>query len=253
MRGFIFLLLLLSGTPASAQNYPVERVAPLFRLEVLAGANLAINRKPRPSRISSQGAQLLPGYRLGLAGNLSLSNSRTSLLFSLDFIQDRMVVTNYTKNSSNSLNGGPLADRFRTGELDINETHLRGAFGVRIDWKKISLISAFSVSGFVGGGQTYAFEQRTSSVIDPFTGLIITLAEPLVSSGSVEYPTEALRRNTYGALVVAPAYRLTPRLSLSLELELGVQLGGGVSLSEEYKQHNARLGLVVGYRIFGQL
>ncbi len=252
MRNLFVSTLLLLSLPLLAQSEGRHGTATTFSLDGTVGMNYALSRKPRPDRISSQGVALQTGLRAGLAGNLHLSYSRTSLILGFDLIQDRVIVNNYTKQSNSNLLFEPEPLRIRTGELAVNETQLRGHLGVRIDWEKVALISSFSVSGMVSGGQTFDFVQTTRGFADPFTGNTIFLDEPLVASGSVDYPTQALRENTYGALLLAGGYRLSPRFTLWLELELGLQVGRSISSDREYRQFNSRIGLMAGYRLVGQ-
>lgn len=253
MRLLIICLFCLACLPLAAQSVNSKGNTHKLSLEASAGVNYAIMRSPRPDRITNSGLQLLPGYRVGITGTQHLGYSRTKLLLGFDLINDRGVLRDYTKTSINGFFSEVAAGRIRTGELMIDETHLRGNLGVRIDWEKVALISSFSVSGVVSGGQVFDFIQTTTAISDPVTGITIQLDEPLVSSGSIAYPESELRQNTYGALLLAGGYRISDRFTVWLELELGVQMGSGFSLDREYKQHNARLGLVAGYRIFGQL
>lgn len=253
MRLLIICLFCLACLPLAAQSTNFKGNTHKLGLEISGGVNYAIIRNPKPDRITYSGLQLLPGYRVGITGTQHLGYSRTKLLLGFDLLKDRTVLQNYTKTSVDNFFPVAGTSRVRAGELMIDETHLRGNLGVRIDWEKVAMISSFSVSGVVSGSQVFDFVQTTTAVSDPFTGITIQLDEPLVSSGSIAYPESELRQNTYGALLLAGGYRVSDRFTILLELELGVQLCSGFSPDREYKQRNARLGLVAGYRIFGQL
>lgn len=134
----------------------------------------------------------------------------------------------------------------------VRETHLRGMIAHRININKFDVQYGFSVSGRVGGEQTYNFQQTTTAWQDPVTGGRIVFDEPLVSNGTLTFPESQLNENTYLGLLLGGGFRATPRLGLRLEWEMGVHLRNRSFISNRYKQYHQRLGLSLSYRFFGE-
>ena len=252
MRAFYPLLffLLLACTLKGQSSQGTYR-STVWGAELTAGSNFALGYNPVLSRISVSGRTLLPGWRTGILGTMAGQQSKSVLLLGLDVFRDRADLLDYREETRELFDAftGPddNASRFREGTLMVRETQLRGMVAHRIAINKLDLQYGLSVSGRVGGEQTYDFQQTTTAWIDPITGGRIVFGEPLVSNGSLVLPEDQLNSNTYLGLLLGGGYRITPRLGVRLEWELGVHLRNGAFISNRYKQYHQRLGLFLSY------
>lgn len=244
MKITIISVLLVLASGLSAQTY--------WDIELQAGTNAALSHKPVLSRIDYSGRTYQPSWRVGLTAVMSGRKSKSSLLLGADIINDRLAFNDYEVGGVNDafFMGDILSvGSGRRGEFQINETQLRVLIGHRINLNPVSLEYGFAISGRLFGGQQFDFVQTTASWVDPITGLPLILEEPLVSSGTAEVPKNELNRNAYTALVLATGYRVTERLAVRLEAELGLVLRRDV-LENRYRQQRLRLGLVAAYALY---
>lgn len=252
MKIQLFVLGLLCSTGLAAQNTSSVSGQSVFGLELRAGTNLTLNHRPVFERIDFDNRTLQPGWRAGLTGVLGGELSRSSLVFSLDFINDRITLNGYRQQRFAVADTDVVPDlaNRREGKFTVNENQIRGLLAHRIELAAFRVEYGFSISGFVGGRQRYDFTQTTVSWSDPVSGLPIVFEEPLISTGSVKVPNAELGRAAYGAFVFGGGYRITDQLSLSLEMEFGLTFRDRTKIDNRYKQKRSRLGLVVAYRFF---
>lgn len=258
MRAFYLLSCLLLACVLNGQSDRGEYRSTIWAAELTAGSNFALGYKPLLNRITVSGRTVLPGWRAGIRGTMAGRQSRSILLLGLDAFQDRTDLLGYRQVNESLSNLFGVADddaelRSREGTLTVRETRLRGMIAHRITINhKLDLQYGLSVSGRIGGEQTYDFQQTTTSWLDPVTGGRIVFAEPLVSNGSRTFPEYQLNRNAYLGLTLGGGYLITPRLGVRMEWELGLHLRDGSSINNRYKQSHQRLGLFLSYRLFGE-
>lgn len=246
----ILLLLLWSGfLSAQAQgDIPTQTI---WHLELQAGTNFALSRKPVLERIDFTDRTLQLGWRLGAAAIMGGRISKSSLVMGLDLLNDRVDLNGYAplKPRINE-DTGEVFPSPRIGTLRVNETQLRGLIGHRIDINPVTLQYGLGFSAYVGGGRRFDFVQTTLSFTDPITGQPIPLEEPLISSGNSEVPKAELNKSAYGGLIMAVGYAITPRLNILLDTELGLVFRNGTNLDNRYKQDHFRLGIVAAYSFY---
>lgn len=256
MRAFYLVSCLLTACVLSGQSDRGEYRSTIWAAEVTAGSNFALGYKPLLSRITVSGRTPLPGWRAGVQATMAGRESSSVLLFGLDVFRDETDLLDYRQASESLLDLFATFDgaetRVREGTLAVRETHLRAIIAHRITIRKFDVQYGLSVSGRVGGEQTYDFQQTTTSWLDPATGGRIVFAEPLVSNGSLTFPKNQLAKNTYLGLSLGGGYSITPRLGVRIEWELGVHLRNGSFINNRYKQSHQRLGLLLSYRLFGE-
>lgn len=254
MRAFYLLSYLLITCALNGQTDRGEYRSTIWAAELAAGSNFALGYTPLLSRITVSGRTVLPGWRAGIRGTMAGRQSRSILLLGLDIFQDQTDLLHYRQTSQSFFDFSAVEDqiRFREGTLVIRETHLRGMIGHRIMLNKFDVQYGFSVSGRIGGEQTYDFLQTTTAWVDPITGGRIVFDEPLVSNGSQTFPEAQLNANTYLGFLLGGGYYITSRLGLRVEWELGIHLRNGTFISNRYKQSHQRLGLFLSYRLFGE-
>lgn len=256
MRAFYLLAFLLVTCALNGQSSQDEYRSTLWGSELTAGSNFALGYNPVLSRTSVGGRTLLPGWRAGIQGTMAGRQSRSVLLFGLEVFRDRTDLLEYREGNLDFFNApGPMDDagiRFREGTLTVRETHLRGMIAHRITIRKFDVQYGLSVSGRLGGEQVYDFQQTTTAWLDPVTGGQIEFEQPLLSNGRYIIPEKQLNENTYLGLLLGGGYRITPRLGIRLEWELGVHLRNRSFISNRFKQYHQRLGFFLSYGLFGE-
>lgn len=256
MRAFYLLSCLLLACVLNGQSDRGEYRSTIWAVELTAGSNFALGYKPLLNRIAVNDRTPLPGWRAGIQATMAGRQSRSILLMGVDVFRDETDLLGY-RHTAQSLSGFfPTVDatetRNREGTLAVRETQLRVILAHRITIRKFDVQYGLSVSGRIGGEQTYDFQQTTTSWLDPVTGGRIVFAEPLVSNGSRTFPEDQLNRNTYLGLTLGGGYLITPRLGVRIEWERGLHLRNGSFISNRYKQSHQRLGLYLSYRLFGE-
>lgn len=256
MKYFLLLLGLAISCGLFAQTLTDGYRSTHWSVELSGGANFAVNHNPVLDRISTDGRNLLPGMRGGLAGVMSGELSKSSLMVGVDIIQDRVDLLDYREEPLDVARQFGIAvgsnGRVREGTLRVRETQLRVRVQHRVAIKKFDVEYGLLVSGRIGGDQRYDFQQTTTDWVDPITGQLLAFDEPLMSNGSYIIPEEQLNSNTYGGFLLGGGYRITPRLGVRVEWELGVNLRNGIFIENRYKQYHERLGISLSYGLFGE-
>lgn len=207
-----------------------------------------------PSRVTKTGTTFRSGWRLGVNANWRLRGPIVSFVLGFDALRDRLVLNNYTKASFDQLGPGPDAppSRERSGTLTINETSLRSKIGLRYDWPRFSLLTAFTIAVRPQRNQVYNFTQTTRALGSLLGGETIVLPEPIASDGSVIFPKDAPNERSYAGLVIGGGFRATESLTFWLELDQGIHVANVFADDPEYRQSFGRMGLMVSYRILGR-
>jgi len=220
-------------------------------VEVSAGGNLVTRRKLLYDFPTVDGLRPGLGARAGLKATV-FPDSDVRLLLGVNFLNDRGTLTNYRKES----NGGLFfvadpneVNRIRTGDVTINEKWWRLSLGLGFPLGRFSGEVSFMASSILNGSQLYNYQQTITAFVDPITGQTIPLNSPIVRSGNRNFYRDNF--GGYGGITFAISYPLTERLNVELEYEQGWHLDANGGSFEEWRQRRSRMGLTLGYRLFG--